>query len=156
MPYYSRPEELLKHFQSLLETHKGLLGFQSVILQDENLITDYPAVEVSMGPVNRNDHGTQQFELIFTANFWIYHANYEQTHRERAIADMELATNVVKFLHQPKNRRLENEEGNYGLITGSGRVTDEVPGFVITEERRRIIATQLVWAGLSHVLYQDS
>src|SRR5574337_1798410 len=124
MSMYSRPEEVLQHFETLFDSQKGLLGLSFGALQDENLITEYPAIEIAIGPVSRQDHGTQQFQVIWTVNFWVYHANFESTHRGRAIEDMEIATNVVRYLHTPENRRLETEDGVPHLLTGSGRVTD--------------------------------
>lgn len=155
MPYYSRPEQVLDHFNEIFRANRELLGLSYVATQDELLIPEFPALEVSMGALAREDHGTRQFLVTFQATFWLYHANYEATHAERNREDMELSTNVVRFLHLLKNRRLENEEGNYGLITGSGFVREEVPGFAITGDRR-VVATRLSWVGASIVRYEDS
>lgn len=154
MPYYTRPEELLDHFNNLFESHKEQLGLAYVATQDENLIPEFPAVEIVMGPVSRRVHGTHRFYVIFEATFWIYHANYEETHAQRNRTDMELATHVVEFLHLPANRRLELDT-NYGLITGSGFVRQEVPGFIVAD-RNRVVATRLSWLGEVIVNYEDS
>jgi len=154
---YSRPEELLKRFVELLKTNQGLLGIQYVATQDENLMPEYPALQVSMGDLMREDHGTQRFLLTFEASFWIYHANYESTRAIRNIEDMELATGVVRFLHQPNNRALrEGDAGENRLIGGSGRVVREIPGVVLREAGTRIVTTRLLWLGQSQVNYADS
>src|SRR3970282_2195430 len=112
MAMYSRPEELLKRFVELPKKNQGLLGIQYVATQDENLMPEYPALQVSMGDLMREDHGTQRFLLTFEASFWIYHANYESTRAIRNIEDMEWATGVVRFLQPPNNRVLR--EGSAG------------------------------------------
>lgn len=154
MAYYSRPEEVYEHLLNLLETNRELLGLNYVAGSDENLIPEYPAVELVSGPLTRVDHGTQRFLVTFEMTLWIYHADYEETHKQRNITDMKLATNVVQFLHKLENRRLELD-GEYKIIGGSGRVIQEVPGFAISRANR-VVGTRLVWQGQSQVNYEDS
>lgn len=158
MAMYSRPEELLKRFVELLKANQGLLGIAYVATQEESLLPEYPALQVSMGDVLREDHGTQRFLVTFEASFWVYHANYESTRAVRNIEDMELATKVVRFLHEPDNRALREGgiAGENKLIGGSGRIVREIPGFVFREAGSRIVTTRLLWAGQSQVNYQDS
>lgn len=152
---YSRPEEVLKDFKERFTAHAGLLGFRYVATQEENLIPEYPAMQISMGGLTREDHGTQRFLLTFEASFWIYHANFESTHATRNIEDMELATAVVRFLHQRELRALNNGTEDK-LIGGSGRVVLEQPGLINREIGARIVTTRLGWMGLSQVNYGDS
>lgn len=154
MPYYTRPEEVHDHLINLFQARKEQLGFAFVATQDESLIPEFPALEIAMGPVRRQIHGTHRFLVTFEATLWVYHANYEATYAQRTREDMQLATSVVRFLHLPENRRLELD-GNYGLIGGSGFVTQEVPGFVVAD-RQRVIATRLSWMGVVEVNYEDS
>lgn len=154
MAYYTRPEEVYDHFLNLFNAHREELGFSQIVGADENLLTEFPVLEVSIGPMGRSFHGTHTFLVAFSATFWVYHANYEVGHTQRTLEDMELATSVVKFVHQPKNRRLELD-GEAKLITGSGYIAQEVPGFAIAD-RKRILATRLTWQGLSEVRFQDS
>lgn len=157
MAYFSRPEELLVAFEDLLQANKGLLGFRYVAVQDENLLPEYPAVEIAMGPTFRQDHGTQRFLLTFQAIFWIYHANYEATHSKRTIEDMQLATKVVQFLHLPENRALyDDRDAENKIVGGSGRVVQEIPGATVRPTGARVITTRLVWEGQSQVNYADS
>jgi hypothetical protein len=157
MAYYSRPEELLVEFTDRLNAEKGLLGIRYVATQDENLLPEYPALQVSMGPVVREDHGTQRFLLTFEMSFWIYHANFEATHATRTIEDMELTTNVVRFLHLPENRALYSERDSENkIVGGSGRVSQEIPGATTRETGARVITTRLIWHGQSQVNYADS
>lgn len=158
MAYYSRPEELLKRFVELFKLNQGMLDIKYVATQEESLIPEYPALQISMGDVLREDHGTQRFLLTFEASFWIYHANYESTRAVRNIEDMELATKVVRFLHVSDNRALREGgiAGENKLIGGSGRVVREIPGFVFREAGARIVTTRLMWTGQTQVNYQDS
>jgi hypothetical protein len=157
MGMYSRPEELLEVFRELFNAQKGILGFAYVATQEENLIPEYPALQVSMGGVSRQDHGTQRFLLTFEASFWIYHASLESDHATRTIEDMKLATAVVKFLHLPNNRALrETDTSESKLISGSGRVVLEQPGITNTGTGAGVITTRLGWMGQSQVNYGDS
>lgn len=158
MAMYSRPEELLKRFVELFKSNQGLLGIAYVATQEENLIPEYPALQVSMGDVLREDHGTQRFLLTFEASFWVYHANFESTRATRNIEDMELATGIVRFLHLPDNRALREGgiSGENRLIGGSGRIVREIPGVVFRDVGTRIVTTRLLWLGQTQVNYQDS
>lgn len=147
MKHYSRPEEVLNHFYNLFLAQKGMLGLAYIATQDEDIIPEYPALAITVGSLTREDHGTQRFLVTFNASFWIYHANLDATHRQRTLEDMELTTRVVRFLHLPNNRRLDGR-----LITGSGRVTEEVPGIL----GGKVVATRLAWVGQAQVLYEDS
>ena len=155
--FYSRPEEVLQDFKDRFEANKGLLGFKYVATQDENLLPEYPALQIAMGRVAREDHGTQRFLVQFEATFWVFHANMESTHQDRNIEDMELATNVVRFLHLPENRALYSvQDAENKLIGGSGMVVGELPGMTLTEKGGSIVTTSLVWNGRSLVNYEDS
>lgn len=157
MAFYTRPEEVLQEFKDRFEANKGLLGFSYVATQDEILLPEYPALQISVGRLARQDHGTQRFEVTFEGTFWIFHANFETTHQARSIEDMKLATNVVKFLHLPENRSLYSiEDAENKLIGGSGYVVNELPGMTLQENGGRIVTTSLVWNGRSLVNYADS
>lgn len=157
MAQYSRPEELLVAFKRLFEVQKGTLGFQYVATQDENLLPEYPALQIAVGGVTREDHGTQRFLLTFEMSFWIFHANFEATHATRTIEDMELATNVVRFLHLPNNRALrESDLSEDKIVGGSGRVVSEEPGLTARANGSGVVTTRLVWNGQSQVNYGDS
>jgi len=157
MAMYSRPEELLEHFRELFHAQKGILGFAYVATQEENLIPEYPALDISQGPVLREDHGTQRFLLTFEMSFWVYHASLEGTPTERSIEDMKLATKVVRYLHLPDNRALRTSiVAENKLIGGSGRVVQEIPGFTVPTVGISIKTTRLIWRGQSQVNYEDS
>jgi len=157
MAMYSRPEELLEAFRELFVAKGEFLGFAYVATQEENLIPEYPAIDISMGPLLREDHGTQRFLVTFEGSFWIYHASLEGTPTERSIEDMKLATKTVQFLHEFNNRALrETDVSENKLVGGSGRVVQEIPGFVSPAPNRSIITTRLIWRGQSQVNYEDS
>lgn len=153
MAYYARPEEILKRFQELFEAHKEELGLFYVALQEETLIPQYPALGIVAGPVVRQIHARQQFEVDFSFLFWIYHAKLDVGHARRSIEDMELATGVTRFLHRPANRRLILNNENKLVFS---HVTAEVPGLVYPETGPAIIVTRLTWNGKSVVNYDDA
>ena len=154
MAYYSRPEEVLKRFREIFTARGESLGIKYIAIQDENLRPEYPALEISAGPLLRDIQTTHKFGVIFEMSFWIYHANFESTHASRTIEDMELATNIVRFLHQPGIRTLEDDSDpgpNKNKII-FGYVVQETPGVIA----RAIVATRLVWRGQSEVSFNDS
>lgn len=156
MAYFSRPEELLRTFLELFDANKGLLGLRYVATQEENLISEYPAIDCAMGASTREFHGTQRFLVTWNASFWIYHANFEGTHRRRSIEEMNLCTNVVQFLHLPEQRDLRDETGSERIIMGSGYITNEIPGVTTRNTGQRVLTTRLVWTGQSIVNFGDS
>lgn len=156
MAYFTRPEEVLQAFIELFDANKGLLGIAYVAAQEENLLPEYPAIDVSMGTTLRQDHGTQRFLVLWNMSFWVYHANFEGTHRRRSIEEMQTITNIVQFLHRRENRAL-NDGSEDRLIGGSGIVRQEIPGVTTPyHSSGRVMTTRLLWEGQSQVNYQDS
>jgi hypothetical protein len=160
MAYYSRPEQFLQRFKDLFEANKSLLGINYVATQDENLLLEYPVLDISTGPVRREIHGTQKYLVTFEMSFWIYHSDFEETHSQRSLTDMKLATGVVQFLHKKGVRTLEDLSdpdpisGNPNKII-FGYVTDELPAIALAD-RSRVIATRVVWQGQSEVNFDDA
>jgi hypothetical protein len=157
MAYWSRPEEILKDFQTRFKSRADQFGINFIGIQDENLLTEYPALRISQGPVLREIHGTQKYLVTFEISFWIYHANYESTYAQRSIEDMELATDIVRYLHSSEVRVLQddsNPDPNPNRIL-FGFVTQEIPGRV-ARVRSSVIVTRLVWQGQSEVNYNDA
>jgi len=158
MAYWSRPEEVLKDFETRFRARQEEFGFNFVGLQDENLLTEYPALTINQGPVLREIHGTQKYLVVFEVSFWIYHANYESTHAKRSIEDMELATNIVRYLHSPGVRTLQddaNPDPNPNRII-FGFVSQEIPGRIAREGRSGVIVTRLIWNGEVEVNFNDA
>jgi hypothetical protein len=158
MAYYSRPEEVAQRFEDIFNANKELLGFATVAFNLENLIVEYPAIDLTMPNILRQVHGTKKFFVVFEMSFWIYHANYEQTHAQRSMEDLVLATNVVRFLHQSHIRRLEDPADpgpNKNKLIDSW-VASEIGGRVARQDRSGIITTRLIWQGQTEVNYQDS
>jgi len=153
MAYYARPEDILSRFKELFEANKEQLGLFYVALQEESLIPEFPYLQIVAGPAARDIHARQQFEVDFTFVFWIYHANLAVGHAMRSVEDMELATGVVRFLHQPDNRRLVLDGENKLVFSF---VTAEIPGLIQPETGPAIIATRLTWNGKSVVNYNDA
>jgi len=149
--YYTRPEEVHKRFIEEFNANGARLGFAYIAVQQENLITEYPALDLSSGPVLRDIQTTHQFGVLFEMSIWVYHAKIESTHARRSIEDMELATRVVNFLHTPNMRVLldPSDPGPNQQKIIFGYVTQELPGIIGRERGGSIMTTRLVWNGQS-------
>lgn len=151
MAYYTRPEQVLTRLKELFETNKALLGISYVATQEERLIPEYPCIQVASEPLIREIHGTYTFQHTFVFVLWVYHANLEVGHATRTIEDMQLATNVVNFLHRPDVRCLRDDARGIGdFAPGEDRVIHsyvslETPGMVRPQEGPAVITTRLLW-----------
>jgi hypothetical protein len=154
MSYLARPEDVLVEWKDRLEGAKGILGFRSVILGESDLLMEYPCCQIVGEPVTRNYVSTQYFQVLFQAALWVYHAALDDTHQQRTIDDMKLATKVVQFLHQEDNRHLRDETGANQLIFSY--VLNELPGRIRRVGSPDIITTRLLWQGESRITFADS
>ena len=151
MAYFERPEEVLVRLRDLFETNKVFLGIKYIATQEERLIPEYPCVQIASEPLIREVHGTYTFQNTFVFVLWVYHANLEVGHATRTIEDMQLATNVVNFLHRPDVRYLrDNARGQGDFAEGEDRVIPsyvslETPGMVRPQEGPAVITTRLLW-----------
>lgn len=158
MAYFSRPEEVLVELRDRLSQNKGELGLQNVLLGEEELLLDYPLVQIVGEPIDREIATLSQFQVIFHAAIWIYHADLSVGHEKRTIDEMKLATGVVEFLHRDENRHLRD---NSLLPTNPDRlifsyVDSELPGRIRRPGSPSIISTRLGWQGESRVLFEES
>jgi hypothetical protein len=154
MSYFTRPEEVLVEWRDRLDANKEKLGLQSVILGESDLLLQYPCCQIVGEPVSRDYVSTQYFQVFFQAALWIYHAALGDTHQQRTIDDMKLATQVVQFMHQPANRVLKDTNGSDRLIFS--HVSSELPGQIRQQSKPSIITTRLLWIGESRVLFENS
>jgi hypothetical protein len=152
--YFSRPEEVLVEWRDRLEANKGLLGLTSVILGEGDLLMEYPCCQIVGDPVTRSWASTQYFQVFFQAAIWVYHASLEDSHMQRTIDDMILATRVVRFMHEEDNRHLRDEAGNNRLIFSY--VLNELPGRIRRVGSPDIITTRILWQGESRITLTDS
>jgi hypothetical protein len=152
--YFSRPEEVLVEWRDRLDSAKGLLGLTSVILGEGDLLMEYPCCQIIGEPVTRQFASTQFFQVFFQMAVWVYHAGLDESHQQRTIEDMELATGVVRFLHEEDNRHLRDENNENRLIFSY--VLNELPGRIRRVGSPDIITTRILWQGESRILLADS
>lgn len=109
-----RPEVLVEHMADIIGDE--LTDFKFVSKYDENLIPDYPCVQIQPGETSREFHSTGTFLVYLRAFVYVMHDTFTQTKRVRSREELLLVTKVVDFLHND--------------ITLGGRVID---GFVQNE-----------------------
>lgn len=74
------------------------LEFAYVAKYDEQLIPEYPAVQIQPGPTDKMIHGTHTFAIALRAYIYIMHANLDESKQVRSYEDLLLATRVVELL----------------------------------------------------------
>ncbi len=142
--------QVVDFIYELLDTKKAELGIKYIARIDENLIPEYPAMLINLGPVTRELHATQMFRVVFALDIWVFHAELTVGKAIRSRADVELATNIRKLLHE--YRTLE------GHIV-HGFVNGEFPGQttrIVGTKTSSIVTTRLSWEGENRVRFQDS
>jgi len=135
----------------LLDDNKAELGVRYIAQLDEDLLPSYPAILVNMEvPVEREQHSTQVFRVVFNIDIWIFHAQLTIGKATRSRADIELATNVRKLLHSDFTL---GDHIIFGFVSGEypGRSARVVGGKVST-----VVTTRLTWTGQNRVMYSDS
>lgn len=140
MPFYY-VEEVMTYVFEYLDLHKEELGINHVGYGDEELIPGWPAIQVAGEPDDREIKATQQFRRTFNLSIFVFHADLSINHRIRTQEDMELATAVVKKLH---------EDYTLGGNIIFGYVTNSSPGVVLRgnlESPQEVVSTRLVWTG---------
>lgn len=145
------PLQVFDYVHDRLENNKASLGIKYVAQLDENLLPEYPAILVTMGrQVDRTLHATRQFEVTFNLDIWIFHALLTVSKATRSREDMQLATDIRKFLHSDMTL------GGHIIF---GFVDGEYPGEVarVTGQKvNTIVTTRLTWTGQNRVRYEDS
>jgi len=94
-----RPEELVEFLADAIE--KSNLPFESILKYDQDLVTEYPVVQIVPGAFDKQIGGTHTFELIIRADMYVMHGNMTESYVTRSLNDMLLATSVVQFLEGP-------------------------------------------------------
>jgi hypothetical protein len=153
MGYFSRPEEILEHLRNLFEAQKELLGFNYIAIADEELLPEFPALQITSESLQREIHTTAKFNHVFTFALWIYHANLMVGAATRSIEDLELTTKVTNFLHQ--RRTLSDSDGKPQIIFGY--VTGEFGGLArIIPESPAVITTRITWEAQTQVNFDSA
>lgn len=142
--------QVLDHIKTLLDNKKVELGIKYIATQDENLLPEYPALLLQIGPVQRELHATQMFYVTFHLNFWVFHAEMAVGKAVRSRQDIEFATDIRKLLHE---HRTLSDHIVFGYVTG------EFPGEttrVVGAKTSTIVTTRLTWQGENRVPFEMS
>lgn len=139
---FSRPEEVTEYFLDDLRASASILGLEFVGGYSEKLVPAYPAVVVVAGTFDKEVHATHTYLVTLRCLFYVYHGAMTQTHANRSLADLQLATSVVDFI--------ERDLTLGGQII-HGHVESEVPGAGQANSRKSdiIVSTRLSWEGIS-------
>jgi hypothetical protein len=142
--FYSN-DQCVQYIHNVLDAYKGnfTAGNQVVMgvyYGDVNVIREYPAIVVVPMPMLRVPRETGYFLDTFTINVFIYHANITKSKTDRNKEDMQLATQVTRFLHSSPHNRLGG-----GVI--QGWVQREESGRLIGP-RGAVVGTRLEWTGM--------
>ena len=139
---YFDPLQVFDYLVEKVDNNKAALGIRYIAQLDENLLAQYPAVLVSMEtPTTRNWHATGLFSVEFNIDFWVFHALLTVKKATRSRQDIELATQLRKFLHSDYTLS--------GHIIDS-HVTGEYPGRttrIVGGKRSTVVTTRLTWQG---------
>jgi hypothetical protein len=134
----------------MLKDAQPALGLEYVAENDEDLLPAYPAVLVQADRMEREQHTTNMFRVVFHLNLWVFHAELSIGAAARSRKDIELATNIRKLLHSDRTL------GGHIIF---GFVSDEnsgVSGRVTEETATGVVTTRLAWEGQNRALYEDS
>lgn len=147
MSYFETSEQLIDYWYDALNDSN--LGLEFVGYAEERLIPRYPAVVLGDVTTAREIHATQQFLLVFTMSFFIYHAKLSQSHRVRTREDLKLVTRVRDFFHTDHNCKLRRDN-DPGVVFGW--ITDEAPG-LIQRRNESVVGTRMGWEGQAIVRF---
>lgn len=136
------PEECVQVLSDLVENNAERLGIQYVGKNDERLLPRYPAVVVSGGQKTKEVHATHTFNVELRTIIWVYHAKVTQTHKERSMEDMALATALESLI--------EDDKTLGGTVVFS-YVESSVPGVMAPRAGRGdlVVGTKMNWYALS-------
>jgi hypothetical protein len=141
----TRPEELVEYLADWIEDE--LPEFKFVSKYDENLIPDYPCVQVQPGDLGREYHGTHTFEIFLRAFVYVMHDKLTQTKRVRSEEELKLVTKVVALL---------NSDLKLGGRVIEGFVESEVPMALppASAQGSVTISTRIGWIGRNQTRFK--
>lgn len=140
-----RPEHVVEFLAQYLE--ESDIGIAKVVKYDEQLIDEYPAVQVFPGQFTKELHGTHTFALGLRADIYVMHAKMTLDRMTRNYEDLALATEIVAYLE--RDMRFHDESGNARLIHSfveSERFAARPPR---TNKDVAVVGTLLNWMGVN-------
>lgn len=133
-----------------LNQNAGELGIAYVGKYDEKRIPKYPAVVIVPGPREKSIHGTQTFEILLTAELYVYHANLTLSKRERSKEDLKLVADLEAILESDYLWKTDPNDPQSGRLI-FGYISGERPGALQPSASKStiVIGTRMSWRGLS-------
>lgn len=141
----TRPEELVEHLADMIGGSE--LPFAYVAKYDEELIPEYPAVQIQPGTTDKFRHGTHTNVIGLRAYLYVMHAKLTSTRRTRNLEDLLLATQLVNLIE--KSRTL-------GGRVIDGFIESEIPAAFPPRSRKAdaVVGTRLLWNGIQEARFK--
>lgn len=135
----TRPEELVEYLADFIGSSE--IPFNYVAKYDEQLIPEYPCVQIQAGTTDKFIHGTHTFVIALRAYLYIMHSKMTDDKRTRNLNDMLLATDVVNLLEA---------DLTLGGRVINGFVDSETPAAFPPRSRKGdvVVGTRLLWNGI--------
>lgn len=141
----TRPEELVEHMVEMIS--ESTIPFAYVAKYDENLIPEYPCVQIQPGTTDKFLHGTHTFNIGLRAYLYVMHAKMTESKRTRSLEDLLLATQVVNLLE---------DDLTLGGKVIYGYVDSEQPAAFPPRSQKGdvVVGTRLLWNGLAQTRFK--
>jgi len=139
--------ELVDMIADRLEAQSGPLGLKFVGKYAEKIIPEYPAVVIVPGSRAKDLHGLHTFQVALQVSLYVYHANLNQSKRDRSKADLQLVAKLEQELES--DFRWVDENGSARVVHGF--VASEEPGLLQPHATKStvVICTRLTWRAIS-------
>jgi hypothetical protein len=133
-----RPEDVVEFFADFIK--KSNLPFEYVAKYNENLLPQYPAIQIMSGGFQKELHATHTFLLTLRADIYVMHAKLTESRATRSLNDLKLATQTVELIEK---------DLTLGGRCIAGWVETERPGAIPprTAKGEAVISTLLMWRG---------
>lgn len=142
--YATEIRQILDYLDELFQINAGPLGITYIGYNDEDLLLEYPAIDVGGGNKIRDLNKTRRFRLAFSGDIFIYHGDASLNHKQRSQADLDLSTAV---------QRLFLDDMSMGGRVISSWIQSENPGVVRRPKGDFVIGTRLVWVATSEEIF---
>lgn len=148
----TRPEHLVEYLAQVIEGSE--LGIQSVLKYDDQLINEYPAVQIFAAPFAKELHGTHTFLVTLRADIYLMHAKLTLDRQTRNYEDLALATQLVALLESDPNLFGSNVDVD-GRKVIAGWVEAEKPGIMPPRSSKQsaVVSTLLQWQGINETRF---
>lgn len=134
----TRPEHVVEYIADFIK--KSNLDFKHIVRYNERLVSEYPAIQIMSGPLQKELHATHTWLLTLRADIFVMHAKLTESRATRNLNDLKLATKTVELLE--KDLTL----GGRIIV---GWVEQERPGAMPprTSKGDAVVSTLLTWRG---------